>query len=89
RPDFKSGYFHEVAQRRWIQSLQTSESIDRHVTIFEQDLSQLFEQLKQLVFLDIYGKISREKVELYRLMTQSCFPNSHFDIQIYRFRLWV
>ncbi|CAF1497776.1 unnamed protein product [Rotaria sordida] len=89
RPDFKSGYFHWVAQNRWTQLLQTPQSINEHVTIFEQDLSQLFEQLQQFVFLDIYGIISQEKVESYRLMIQSRFPNSNFDIQISRFRLWV
>ncbi|CAF3327270.1 unnamed protein product, partial [Rotaria socialis] len=90
RPDFlKSGYFHSIGERRWIQSLQTPQSINEHVAIFQEDLSQLFEQLKQIVFLDIYGKIPREKVEPYRLMLQSCFPNSQFDIQISRFRLWI
>ncbi|CAF4256923.1 unnamed protein product, partial [Rotaria sordida] len=45
-----------------------------HIKIFEQDLSQLVEQLKQFVFLDIYGEIFQEKVEPYRLMIQSRFP---------------
>ncbi|CAF1204803.1 unnamed protein product [Rotaria sp. Silwood1] len=55
----------------------------------ELDLSQLLEQLKQFVFLDIYGINLREKVESYRFMIQSRFLNSQFDIQISRFRLCV
>ncbi|CAF3302310.1 unnamed protein product, partial [Rotaria sp. Silwood2] len=60
-----------------------------HVAVFEQDLSQLFEQLKQLVYLDIHGDTSSEKIEPYRLMVQTRFPNSQIDIQISRFRLWM
>ncbi|CAF4074295.1 unnamed protein product, partial [Rotaria magnacalcarata] len=90
RPDFlKSAYFHSIAETRWIQSLRTPQSINEHVAIFQEDLSELFDQLKQIVFLDIYGKIPREKVEPYRLMIQSCFPDSQFDIQMSRFRLWI
>jgi hypothetical protein len=63
--------------------------LDEHVTVFEQDLSQLVEQLKQLVFLDIYGIIPSEKVKPYHLMVQTRFPNSRFDVQILRFRLWM
>jgi hypothetical protein len=64
-------------------------SLDQHVNVFEQDLYQLFEQLKQLVYLNIYGKIWNEKVQLYRLMIQTRFPNSHVDIHLARFRLWM
>ena len=43
----------------------------QHVALFEQDLCQLFEQLKELVFLDIYGKIEEEKAEQYRRMDRT------------------
>ncbi|CAF4111169.1 unnamed protein product [Rotaria sp. Silwood2] len=60
-----------------------------HVTVFEQDLSQLFDQLKEFIFVDICGIIRREKVEPYRLMAQTRFPNSRIDVQLTRFRLWI
>ncbi|CAF4776343.1 unnamed protein product [Rotaria sp. Silwood1] len=59
----------------------------QHVTIFEQDLSQLVKNLKEFTFLDIFGEIHHEKVEPYRLMTQSLFPHSRVDVEISRFRL--
>ncbi|CAF4073521.1 unnamed protein product, partial [Rotaria sp. Silwood1] len=62
--------------------------LDQHVIIFEEDLCQLIKRLKQLVYLNIYGRIRYEKVESYRLMVQRRFPNSRFDIEISRFRLW-
>ncbi|CAF3793008.1 unnamed protein product [Rotaria sp. Silwood1] len=62
---------------------------NEHVIVFEQDLCQLVEQLKQFVYLDIYGKIDPEKVEPYHLMVQTRFPNSRNDIQISRFSLWI
>ncbi|CAM4772087.1 unnamed protein product, partial [Rotaria magnacalcarata] len=49
----------------------------------------VFERLKKLIYLDIYSKIHFEKVEPYRLITQNRFPNSHFDVQVSKFRLWV
>ncbi|CAF1349656.1 unnamed protein product, partial [Rotaria sp. Silwood1] len=61
----------------------------QHVNVFEHDLCQLVEQLKQLACLDIYGKTAREKVECYRLMVENRFPNSRIDIQMSRFRLWM
>ncbi|CAF0825724.1 unnamed protein product [Rotaria sordida] len=61
---------------------------NQHVIIFEEDLCQLVKRLKQLVYLNIYGRIRYEKVESYRLMVQRRFPNSRFDIEISRFRLW-
>ncbi|CAF3666934.1 unnamed protein product [Rotaria sp. Silwood1] len=64
-------------------------SIAQHVNVFEHDLCQLVEQLKQLACLDIYGKTAREKVECYRLMVENRFPNSRIDIQMSRFRLWM
>lgn len=59
------------------------------MAVFEQDLAQLFGQLKELVFLDIYGNIPKEKIESYRLMIQLHFPNSQFYIQALRFRIWI
>ena len=59
------------------------------MAIFEQDLCQLIEKLKELTFLDIYGEINYEKVEPYRLMVQTRFPNSRIDVEISRFRLWL
>ncbi|CAF1022929.1 unnamed protein product [Adineta steineri] len=47
------------------------------------------EQLKEFVYLDIYGRISNDKVEPYRLMVQKRFPNSRIYIQISRFSLWI
>jgi len=61
----------------------------QHVRVFEEDLCELVGQLKGLVYLNIYGKISYKKVELYRLMVQNRFPNSHSNIQTSRFRLWI
>ncbi|CAF3767171.1 unnamed protein product [Rotaria sp. Silwood1] len=60
-----------------------------HVAVFQQDLSELVEQLKELVLLDIYGEINREKIEPYRSMVQMHFPNSRVHIEITRFRFWV
>ncbi|CAF0998932.1 unnamed protein product [Rotaria sordida] len=89
RPNINSGYFYYIDASRWTESLQTSESITQHVNIFEQDLCQLVEQLKQFVFLDIHGKIDPGKLEPYRSMIQKCFPCSIIDIELSRFRLWI
>ncbi|CAF2662863.1 unnamed protein product [Rotaria sp. Silwood2] len=62
--------------------------IVEHVSIFENDLSQLIQQLKRFAFLDISGRIGRQKIEPYRSMVQKRFPNSQFDITIIRFPLW-
>ena len=59
-----------------------------HVSIFQYDLSQLIQQLKQFTFLDIYGRIDGQKIEPYRSMIQRCFPNSRVNIQIRRLCLW-
>ncbi|CAF2967424.1 unnamed protein product [Rotaria sp. Silwood2] len=59
------------------------------VNVFKEDLCQLTEQLKQLVFLNIYGKIDREKLKPYRYMVKKHFPNSHIYLEILRFRLWM
>ncbi|UJR38484.1 hypothetical protein I4U23_031152 [Adineta vaga] len=47
----------------------------QQVTVFEQDLCQLVEQLQHFVFLDIYGVIRYEKVQVYHSMVQTRFPN--------------
>lgn len=41
------------------------------------------------MFLDIRGAISCEKVDAYRLMAQTRFPNSRIDVHQSRFRLWL
>ncbi|CAF4298550.1 unnamed protein product [Rotaria magnacalcarata] len=71
------------------ESLQTSESIAEHTNVFEQDLSQLIERLKEFAFLDIHGKIDPEKLESYRTMAEACFPQSRIEIGLTRFRLWM
>jgi hypothetical protein len=57
--------------------------------VFEQDLCQLTEQLKEFTFLDIFGEIPSEKVEPYRVMIQSRFPHSRIVVEMLRFRLWL
>ncbi|CAF3061063.1 unnamed protein product [Rotaria sp. Silwood2] len=89
RPNHKYGRYYGPFITRWKRSLSTVESINDHVTVFEQDLSQLFDQLKEFIFVDICGIIPREKVEPYRLMAQTRFPNSRIDVQLTRFRLWI
>ncbi|CAF3412810.1 unnamed protein product, partial [Rotaria sp. Silwood2] len=89
RPNHKYGRYYGSFLTRWKRSLSTPESINDHVPIFEQDLSQLFDQLKEFIFLDIGGIISCEKVEPYRLMAQTRFSNSRIDVQLSRFRLWI
>ncbi|CAF1025854.1 unnamed protein product [Rotaria sordida] len=74
---------------RWLKSLQTPESIAQHVNVFQQDLSQLVEKLKEFTFIDIYGEIHYEKVEPYRLMAQTRFPNGRINVEVSRFRLWL
>ncbi|CAF3026992.1 unnamed protein product [Rotaria sp. Silwood2] len=61
RPDIIPGYLHHIDVSRWIESLNTSESIAEHVNVFEKYLCQLIEKLKQFVCLDIYGKIDVEQ----------------------------
>ncbi|CAF3833516.1 unnamed protein product [Rotaria magnacalcarata] len=58
-----------------------------HVSIFEHELSQLIQQLKQFSFLDIYGQIDRQKIKPYRSMIQKRFPNSRLNIQTTSFCL--
>lgn len=61
----------------------------QHVEVFEQDLCQLVEKLKELTFLDIYGEIYYTKVEPYQSMVQARFPHSRSHVEISRFRLWL
>jgi hypothetical protein len=61
--------------------------VSQHVAIFEQDLCQLVENLKEFTFLDINGEIHYEKVESYRSMVQARFPHCRSDVGILRFRL--
>ncbi|CAF4538884.1 unnamed protein product [Rotaria sp. Silwood2] len=89
RPDYEEGYSYGLLLIRWLKSLQTPESIAQHVAVFEQDLCQLVEKLKEFTFLDIYGEIHYEKVEVYRSMVQVRFPHSRIDVEISRFRLWL
>ncbi|CAF1537470.1 unnamed protein product [Rotaria magnacalcarata] len=88
RPNYKSRQLYGPFLTRWKRSLSTLQSINDHVSIFEENLSQLVEQLKEFVFLDIRGAIPTEKVEPYRLMAQTHFPNSRIDVHRSRFRLW-
>ncbi|CAF3427368.1 unnamed protein product, partial [Rotaria sp. Silwood2] len=88
RPDYERNSY-EFLLLRWLKSLQTSESIAQHAAVFEQDLCQLVEKLKEFVFLDIHGEIDYKKVEAYRSMVQVRFPHSRIDIETSRFRLWL
>ena len=58
------------------------------MAVFEQDLYQLFEQLKELTFLDISGKIDCIKIDRYHSMARTRFPDSRIDVEMSRFRLW-
>ena len=59
------------------------------MTIFEQDLSQLIESLKEFIFLDINGKIDYRKVKPYHLMVQTQFPDSRSIVEASKFSLWL
>ncbi|CAF2141484.1 unnamed protein product [Rotaria magnacalcarata] len=102
RPDdfpwtsIQPGYYEAKERNRnpwsllnWLRSLKTPKSIAQHVAVFEQDLCQLVEKLKELTSLDIYGEIHIEKVEPYRLMAQTRFPNSRINVEVSKFRLWL
>ncbi|CAF4268007.1 unnamed protein product, partial [Rotaria socialis] len=89
RPDYKRGYYYGGLIRRRYDKLQTPESIKKHVIIFEEDLCELVEQMKDLIFLDIHGEIHEEKVEPYRSVVQAIFPYNRSDIEMFRFRLWL
>ena len=66
-----------------------SSSLAEHAILLEQDLCQLVTHLKQLVFLDLYGKVWQQKVELYRDMLDTRFPNSRHAVNLFRLRLWL
>ncbi|CAF3807260.1 unnamed protein product [Rotaria sp. Silwood1] len=59
RPDFRIGHRYQKLTDKWIKSLTKSQSIIEHVAVFENDLSQLIQQLKRFDFLDISGRIDR------------------------------
>lgn len=63
--------------------------LEKHTATFEQDLSQLTEQLQELTFVDIYGKVHEVKSRYYREMVHRRFPNSRSDVTKTRFRLWL
>ncbi|CAM4971608.1 unnamed protein product [Rotaria socialis] len=88
-PNRSEGYFRETSHHRWWTVLYTSELIAQQVSIFEQDLRQLVEQLKHFVFLDIYGAIPYQKVEAYRSMVQTRFPNCRSHVDVSKFCLWL
>ncbi|CAF4621441.1 unnamed protein product [Rotaria sp. Silwood2] len=88
RPDYVEKFYDFLPSRR-PKYLQTSESIAQHAAVFEQDLCQLVEKLKEFVFLDIHGEIDYKKVEAYRSMVQVRFPHSRIDVETSRFRLWL
>ncbi|CAF1070763.1 unnamed protein product [Rotaria sordida] len=89
RPICESDKLFRKLMAKWRRTLCTPESINEHVIVFEKDLCQLVEQLKEFVYLDIYGRIGPEKVKLYHSMVQKRFPNSRIYIQISRFSLWI
>jgi hypothetical protein len=80
-------------QMQWFDTKQYSNKIIlflvQHVTVFEQDLCQLVMNLKEFIFLDIYGGIPLEKVQAYRSMAQTRFSKSRIDVELSRFRLWL
>ncbi|CAF2334673.1 unnamed protein product [Rotaria sp. Silwood2] len=89
RPDKGIRRTNQVPILRWIKSLKTPKSIARHAVVFEQDLCQLITKLKEFTFLDIYGDIDYEKVQVYRAMVQARFSHSRVDVEISRFCLWL
>ncbi|CAF0797340.1 unnamed protein product [Adineta steineri] len=84
-PSCWSRYLNSSNRRRRL-ALLIPEVIQQHVIVFEQNISELVQQLKHFVYLDIYGQTDREKIEPYRLMVQTRFPNSQVFIHISRFR---
>ena len=63
--------------------------LDEYTTVFEEDLSQLVQNLKNFVYLDIFGKINEEKLANYRIMVARRFPDAYFSIERSRFRFWI
>ncbi|CAF3338389.1 unnamed protein product, partial [Rotaria sp. Silwood2] len=89
RPEYETERMCQIYSGRWIESLRTFQSIVDHVAVFEQNLCQLVQNLKELVFIDIYGRIHPEKIEPFRSMVKSRFPNSRLHIEMSKFRLWI
>ncbi|CAF1014432.1 unnamed protein product, partial [Rotaria sordida] len=89
RPDIEEGFLYGALISQWINYLRTPQSIAQHATLFEQDLCQLIEQMKKFTFLVIYGQIQPDKVESYRLMVQTRFPNTRSVVERTRFCLWL
>ncbi|CAF1266246.1 unnamed protein product [Rotaria sordida] len=89
RPDYGTERMCQIYSGRWIESLRTFQSIVDHVVVFEQNLCELVQNLKELVFIDIYGRIHSEKIEPFRSMVKRRFPNSRLHIEISKFRLWI
>ncbi|CAF1495773.1 unnamed protein product, partial [Rotaria sp. Silwood1] len=86
---FLSTYMSHLQTLRLWRPDDFSWTTTQHVAIFEQDLCQLVENLKEFTFLDINGEIHYEKVESYRSMVQTRFPHCRSDVGILRFRLWL
>jgi hypothetical protein len=57
------------------------------VSIFEKDLCQLVEGLKDLTVLNIYGGVSYPQA--YLLMAQTHFPHANICVEVTRFCLWL
>ncbi|CAM4802124.1 unnamed protein product [Rotaria magnacalcarata] len=89
RPDLPEVRHRMTLIARWMKYLHTPESIAQHVIVFEKDLCQLIEQLKEFVFLDIYGSIPFEKVAAYQSMVETRFPNGRSYVSQSRFCLWL
>ena len=49
---------------------------------------ELTHRLKKFIYLDINAQINQKKIEPYRMMVQTYFPNSRVFINRFRFRLW-
>jgi hypothetical protein len=60
-----------------------------HEEVFQQDLCQLVENLKELTFLNICGAVHNEKLKSYQSMVQARFPHSRSHVEISRVRLWL
>jgi len=61
----------------------------QHVALFEENLCQLVGNLREFLFLDIYGQTHSEKIQPYRSMVERRFPNSRFHMETSKFRLWI
>ena len=66
-----------------------SSALAEHASLLEQDIRQLVTHLKQLVFLDIHGNVWEEKMEVYRDMLHTRFPNNRHTVNLFRLRIWL